>query len=388
MDPVIYFATDHAGFELKNILVAFVRDELKFDVVDCGADAYDENDDFTDFIAVASREVSADPKNKKAIILGGSGQGEAMLANRFHDVRAVVYYGGNEEIIRLSRVHNDANILSLGARFINVEDAKKTVKLWLETPHVTVEKYDRRIAETEEFSTQQESQVLRVKDASVARSMVPSVPAESFSEIAALLDTLEGVAKGIQIDIVDGLFIPYNISWPFTDANVELALQRLSSYSDLEIEIDCMCMEPLKYLDLFASIGVKRVVVHAGSTEKYEECITHAKEHNYKMGFAIVDLTPFSFLDPFIERLDFVQVMGIAHIGVQGEPFEESTLETVARLRNMHPTLEIAVDGGVNETTIPKLLEAGANRFAPGSAITKASDPVASYKQLAAMVGL
>ncbi len=79
-----------------------------------------------------------------AIILGGSGQGEAMAANRINGVRAVVYYGGNQEIVTLSRVHNDANVLSLGARFLDLAEAKDMVRLWLQTNPSIEEKYHRR----------------------------------------------------------------------------------------------------------------------------------------------------------------------------------------------------------------------------------------------------
>ena len=87
--------------------------------------------------------------NTKAIILGGSGQGEDMVANKFEGVRAAEYYGGNLEIVKLSREHNDANVLSLGARFLSLEEAKEAVKLWLETPFSNEERHARRISEIE-----------------------------------------------------------------------------------------------------------------------------------------------------------------------------------------------------------------------------------------------
>ncbi len=374
MTPTIYFATDHAGFSLKNILVAFVRDELGYDVVDCGADVYDEQDDFTNFIAKASREVSADPKNAKAIILGGSGQGEAMLANRFHDVRAVVYYGGNEEIVALSRIHNDANVLSLGARFLDEEEAKKAIALWLSTAHVPVEKYDRRIDDMEKKSFE------------LNYTIAPSLPAQSFEEIETLFETLRGTAREVQIDMVDGVFVPH-VSWPFTEGDAHIALQKLAPYAhDFSIEADCMCMNPERYLETFIELGVKRVIVHAGSTERYDVCIAHAKMHGYKIGLGVLNTTPKDFITEHIPQFDFVQVMGIEHIGVQGQPFDEKTLETIAWLRSLHPALEIAVDGAVNEDTILKLKSAGANRFAPGSAVTKAADPGVSYKYFSALI--
>lgn len=141
----IHFATDHAGFTLKNELLSFVRDELKLEVEDHGATELDETDDYPDFVSAAASAVSAN-SNDKAIILGGSGEGEAIVANRQQGVRAVVYYGGNLEIIKLSREHNDANVLSLGARFLNLEDAKEAVRLWLQTNFTYEERHVRRIA--------------------------------------------------------------------------------------------------------------------------------------------------------------------------------------------------------------------------------------------------
>lgn len=141
----IYFASDHAGFTLKKILIEYVTNELGYNVEDCGADHYDPNDDYPDIIALAAKAVSTSPTESKAIILGGSGQGEAILANRYPGVRAAVFYGGPLEIVSLSREHNDANILSLGARFISDPFAKEAVKLWLTTPFTNEERHERRI---------------------------------------------------------------------------------------------------------------------------------------------------------------------------------------------------------------------------------------------------
>lgn len=148
----ILFATDHAGFELKNELVAYVKEKLGYEVEDLGAHEYDPNDDYPSFIGAAAQRVQDDLMETRAIILGGSGQGEAMLANRFQGVRAAVYYGGPEDILTLSRIHNDANVLSLGARFIDLETAKYAVKLWLSTEHPQDERYDARIQEAEDMT--------------------------------------------------------------------------------------------------------------------------------------------------------------------------------------------------------------------------------------------
>ncbi len=141
----IYFATDHAGFELKNVLIEYVQNELGYDVEDCGATEMNPDDDYPVFVQKAAKAVSEFPLDRRAIILGGSGQGEAISANRFSGVRAALYYGGDKNILTLSRKHNNANVLSLGARFIDEEQAKDAVRLWLGTEFIEKERHTRRI---------------------------------------------------------------------------------------------------------------------------------------------------------------------------------------------------------------------------------------------------
>lgn len=150
----VYFASDHAGFELKHELMNFVRGELNFDVEDCGAFTLDPADDYPPIMAAGMRALRIDLLKGNAsfgIILGGSGQGEAIVANRFPLVRAAVYYGGPVEILKLSREHNDANVLSLGARFINTDDAKEAVRTWLMTQASSDPRHARRIAQIEQI---------------------------------------------------------------------------------------------------------------------------------------------------------------------------------------------------------------------------------------------
>lgn len=138
----IYLASDHAGFELKKELVPYLNGK-GYEAIDCGAFEYNEEDDFTEWIPKAVEKVLEDV-GSVGIILGGSGEGEAMAANRFKGIRATAYYGGDKKILELSKQHNDANILSLGARFITTEEAKEAVDLWLATEFSGKEKYERR----------------------------------------------------------------------------------------------------------------------------------------------------------------------------------------------------------------------------------------------------
>ena len=126
----IHIATDHAGLDLKNTIKEFLVDKWH-DVTDHGAYKYDALDDYPDFIFPCARAVAVD-LNSRGIILGGSGQGEAMAANRIKGCRAAVFYNGPKEIIKLSREHNDANILSIGARFMLENEIYDIIELWLE----------------------------------------------------------------------------------------------------------------------------------------------------------------------------------------------------------------------------------------------------------------
>ncbi len=147
----IHLATDHAGFALKEVVHAWLT-ARGYQVVDHGATSFDPADNFPDFIALAAAAVSADPDTDRAIIFGGSGQGEAMLANRYSHVRAGVYYGGESTMPALVREHNDANVLSIGARFVTEVEAQTAILTWLETPASSEEKYHHRIAQVEELT--------------------------------------------------------------------------------------------------------------------------------------------------------------------------------------------------------------------------------------------
>lgn len=156
---LIVFGADHAGFEMKEKLISFVS-ELGYEVDDKGAYSFEESDDYPDFITPVAREVSKNPESVRGIVLGGSGQGEAIVANRFPNVRAVVFYtpqalkdkvDDSDDVIKLSREHNDSNVLSLGARFLDQKEAEEAVHLWLKTPFSGEERHLRRVKKIEDI---------------------------------------------------------------------------------------------------------------------------------------------------------------------------------------------------------------------------------------------
>lgn len=156
----IYLGSDHTGYKLKESVKESLI-ENGYEIVDEGAFSFDKDDDYPDFIKKVSEKVSNDEESY-GIVFGGSGQGEAMVANRYANIRCAVFYGGvvaNEavdiegrsssdplEIIKLSRLHNNANMLSISTRFTTEEETLSAIKTWLETPFSGDERHVRRIS--------------------------------------------------------------------------------------------------------------------------------------------------------------------------------------------------------------------------------------------------
>lgn len=139
----IYIGSDHAGYELKEKLKTYIQ-SLNIEVIDKGAFSLDNEDDYPDFIVPVAEAVAKDSESL-GIILGGSGEGEQISANKIDGIRAIEFYGGNLEIVKLGREHNNANILSLGAKFITEDDAKNAIILFMNTPFTNDERHVRRI---------------------------------------------------------------------------------------------------------------------------------------------------------------------------------------------------------------------------------------------------
>ncbi|HYM65405.1 MAG TPA: RpiB/LacA/LacB family sugar-phosphate isomerase [Candidatus Sulfotelmatobacter sp.] len=138
----IYLASDHDGFDLKEKVKEYLSQD--YQVEDCGDFTPNPNDDYPLFIAKAAEKVSEDPLSF-GIVFGKSGAGEEMTANKFKNVRAVL--GFSEENVKLSREHNDANILSLGSEFVDFDKAKKLVDIFIKTKFSEEERHKRRIEE-------------------------------------------------------------------------------------------------------------------------------------------------------------------------------------------------------------------------------------------------
>ncbi|WP_433363644.1 ribose-5-phosphate isomerase [Streptosporangium sp. CA-115845] len=145
----VYIGADHAGYELKNHIVSWLE-ENGHDVVDCGPFVYDAEDDYPPFVLRAAQGVVDDP-GSLGVVIGGSGNGEQIAANKVRGIRAALAW--SEETARLAREHNNANVVSVGARMHPEEEATRFVEVFLDTSYSGAERHNRRIAQLTSYET-------------------------------------------------------------------------------------------------------------------------------------------------------------------------------------------------------------------------------------------
>lgn len=231
--------------------------------------------------------------------------------------------------------------------------------------------------------------------------VVPAVMPQSLLDIERGFAPLVGVVRGVQVDVVDGKyahgFLHSLKTWPYRDrASFERVVQEergLPHWESFDYEFDLMIQNPAVEAMAYVHAGATRIIVHAsspGATEAVQSLVELREEggaFSIQVGVALGAHASPEDLEAFEAQYDFVQVMGIEREGRQGEPFDpdKRALFLVERLRKRYALLPIQVDGGVNKETVPALVTAGATRLVAGSAIVKAADPAAAYRELAAL---
>ena len=222
--------------------------------------------------------------------------------------------------------------------------------------------------------------------------VIPAILAKDFEELREKLAKVVGVTHLVQVDICDGKFVP-SISWPMggrDERSVEAILaeeEGLPYWDSLDFEFDLMVRDAHKQFEFFTRLGAKRIIFHLEAEDEqnfkeFLEALDMYTKDNIQIGLSLNTTTDIEKLSPFINLIDFVQCMGIAKIGYQGEPFDERVLEQIKGLRVKYPELIISIDGSVNETTAPLLVEAGVNRLVAGSLLMNCYDVKETIKEL------
>ncbi len=212
-------------------------------------------------------------------------------------------------------------------------------------------------------------------------TIVPAIIPKTKEHLLSSLGAVESVVHEVQIDIVDGVFAG-EASWPFAEHTstdeTEATLRGITG--SFALEVDLMVKDVDVYFDLYARVA-RRLVIHWGSTARLDELLAQ-RSSTLKIGIALTNDIPLEEVYPYMSQIDFVQCMGIAEVGVQGNGFDPRVLPRIKEIHETHPALEIAVDGHVTMFTLPLLKDAGATRFMAGSSIFTAPDPAHAFLSL------
>jgi ribulose-phosphate 3-epimerase len=222
--------------------------------------------------------------------------------------------------------------------------------------------------------------------------VVPAILDKTYNEMKDHVESVLGLARIVQIDFCDGIFVPSK-TWPYqsgvdeegnlTDLHFQKILNEeegMPFWEEVDYELHFMIKDGSKLFGTFLKLAPKSVVFQIEAESNLEEfkdfleAIDPYVRDTVQIGVAINTTTPTETLNPFISSIDFVQCMGIPKIGVQGQPFDERVFDHIASLRKNYPELIIAVDGSVNEDTAPRLVSAGVSKLVVGSALLKSEN--------------
>lgn len=194
----------------------------------------------------------------------------------------------------------------------------------------------------------------------------PSMLASDYANLESELEKCKS-AELIHLDVMDGHFVP-NIS---IGAPVIKAMKRVC---DVPFDVHLMISQPLKYIEDFADAGADIITFHAECESDINETINKILECGCKAGLSVKPATPIEAVYPYIERLSMVLVMTVEP-GFGGQSFMEDMMPKIRKLRSDFPSIDIEVDGGINERTVKTCARAGANVFVAGSAVFKSENP-------------
>lgn len=204
--------------------------------------------------------------------------------------------------------------------------------------------------------------------------IIPAILSQNLNVIRERLDQVFGIAKKVQIDLVDGNYVPVK-TWPFYDDQFQEVREmvrgeeRFPHIQDFVLEIDMMVLHPIEYLSDFISLGAKSFVIHIDSTDHVDECLDTIKSSGCQAGLGIKPAGDISVLESFLPSVNFVQFMGNDRVGHSGVDLDENVLEKIKNFHERHPSVSVQIDIGVNELTISKLKGAGVSSFVSGSSI-------------------
>lgn len=225
----------------------------------------------------------------------------------------------------------------------------------------------------------------------VKQSIIPAIIPLSHTHLSDRLREVRNVVRTVQIDVFDGTYTDTK-SWPYdgTDKTMFESERReddgLPFWQELDLEVDLMVRNPEQHIERWALAGATRIIVHVESTPDPARVVAQCIERRLEVALALKPDTSEDILESLLPRVVFVQCMGSARIGRHGVALDSGVYDKIARMHTRWPDLLIGVDIGVNNETLPRLYASGARRFATGSAVFGAGDPILGLRELNATV--
>jgi ribulose-phosphate 3-epimerase len=231
--------------------------------------------------------------------------------------------------------------------------------------------------------------------------IIPAILPKNYEDMKNHITLVRGVVPLVQIDICDGDFVK-STTWPFSTGgasdynfqNIMNEQEGMPFWEDIDFELDLMVSDAVANFDIYTKLSPKRIVFHIEAEEikrdilefkNFIEGIDPYIRDSIEIGVAINTTTKVEEIFPLVNSVDFVQCMGIEHVGFQGQEFDETVLSHIKTLKEKYSDLIISVDGAVNSENASALLDAGATRLVIGSAIFNTSDiidTIESFKNL------
>jgi ribulose-phosphate 3-epimerase len=219
--------------------------------------------------------------------------------------------------------------------------------------------------------------------------VVPAILARTYEEVCDALARVEGDAHVVQIDVVDGSFAP-STTWPLRDdvhfPHIVSGAEGMPLWESFDFEFDLMVRDPKDMIDEFIAAGAARVVLHVGSDTTVAALATlqerRGSEYPIEVGLALHPDASIAALSDFANQFDYIQVMGIEHLGVQGQELAPQVYDLIRELRKAYPDKLIQLDGGVRVENVLALVHAGVNRLVAGSAVFGGDDPKEALAEL------
>lgn len=220
--------------------------------------------------------------------------------------------------------------------------------------------------------------------------IIPAIMPKSYEDLTERVRMFVGAVPFVQLDIMDGKFVP-NRSWPHIPGDehfkqMEKEQEGMPDWDKIDFEADLMVSDPEHEVSQWVAAGARRIIVHVESMKDFDVIRAAVPIGIVELGLAINTTTPLSDLEPYLDRIEFIQCMGIEKIGFQGQPFDERVIQHICKIRARLPEMPISVDGAVNFDTACCLVEAGATRLVSGSAILESDDVRSAIRNLSNLV--